>query len=47
MLRAARVMSLLGWAVAVLALSKVHAAYVATPPYEFTRGSRFGCTGAE
>ncbi len=40
MLRAARLLSLLGGAVAVLALSKVHAAYVATPAYDFTGGPR-------
>lgn len=40
MLRAARLLSLLGGAAAVLALSKVHAAYVATPAYDFTGGPR-------
>ena len=42
MLRAARVISLLGGSMVVLALSKVHAAYVASPPYDFTGDSRFG-----
>ena len=40
MLRAARLLSLLGGAVAVLALSKVHAAYIAVPAYDFTGGPR-------
>ncbi len=40
MLRAARLLSLLGGAVSVLALSKVHAAYIADPPYDFTGGPR-------
>jgi len=40
MLRAARLLSLLGGAIAVLFLSKVHAAYVATPAYDFTGGPR-------
>ena len=41
-LRAARLLSLAGGAIAVLSLSKVHARYVADPPYDFTGGSRFG-----
>lgn len=40
MIRAARWLSLLGGAVSVLVLSKVHAAYVATPAYDFTGGPR-------
>ena len=40
MLRAARLLSLLGGAAAVLALSKVHAAYIADPAYDFTGGPR-------
>jgi lipopolysaccharide/colanic/teichoic acid biosynthesis glycosyltransferase len=39
--RTARLLSFLGAAGAVLALSKVHAAYVADPPYDFTGSSRF------
>jgi len=40
MLRAARLLSLLGGAISVLALSKVHAAYIAEPAYDFTGGPR-------
>ncbi len=40
MLRAARLVSLMGGTAAVLALSKVHAAYVADPSYDFTGGPR-------
>ena len=40
MLRAARLLSLAGGAIAVLALSKLHARYVADPPYDFTGGPR-------
>lgn len=40
--RAARLVSTMGGLVAVLALSKVHARYIADPPYDFTGGSRFG-----
>jgi len=40
MRRAARLVSLLGGVVAVLALSKYHAAFVADPPYDFTGGPR-------
>ncbi len=41
MRRLARLLSFLGAAGAVLGLSKVHAAYVADPPYDFTGSSRF------
>jgi len=40
MRRAARLVSLVGGVVAVLALSKYHAAYVAEPAYDFTGGPR-------
>jgi len=40
MLRAARLVSLGGGTVAVIALSKVHAAAIAYPPYDFTGGPR-------
>ena len=39
--RAARILSFLGALVVVLGLSKVHAAYVADPPYDFTGSFRF------
>ena len=41
MRRVARLLSFLGAAGVVLGLSKVHAAYVADPPYDFTGSSRF------
>ena len=40
MRRAARLVSLLGGVIAVLALSKYHAAFVAEPAYDFTGGPR-------
>ena len=40
MRRAARLVSLLGGVVSILALSKVHAAYIAEPAYDFTGGPR-------
>lgn len=39
--RAARYLSLVGPLLVVLALSKVHAAYVADPPYDYTGSFRF------
>ncbi|MFN8050425.1 MAG: sugar transferase [Acidimicrobiales bacterium] len=41
MRRAARLLSIGGGAVAVLALSKVHARFIALPHYDFTGSSRF------
>ena len=41
MKRVARLLSFLGAAGVVLGLSKVHAAYVADPPYDFTGSTRF------
>ena len=46
MRRLARVLSLGGGAAVVLALSKVHARYVADPRYDFTGSSRFAWAGA-
>jgi lipopolysaccharide/colanic/teichoic acid biosynthesis glycosyltransferase len=42
MRRVARLLSIGGGAVAVLALSKVHARFIALPHYDFTGSSRFG-----
>ncbi|MCB0964703.1 MAG: hypothetical protein KDA98_15600, partial [Acidimicrobiales bacterium] len=41
MRRAARLLSFLGAAAVVFGLSKVHAAWIADPPYDFTGSFRF------
>src|SRR3954468_10385032 len=46
MRRVARLLSIGGGALAVLALSKVHARFIALPHYDFTGSSRFGWAAA-
>ena len=45
MRRLARILSIGGGAIAVLALSKVHARFIAFPHYDFTGSSRFVWAG--